>query len=114
MNILKNNLTNNIMAQTISAALYNTVSKKAGIKNIYFTKSGDYYFNAFTVNELQKDGSTKPALYARTTELKKAVPGQTLGTVTVVGVPETAITETIARTALLAMKPEPAVEAATK
>jgi len=100
------------MAQSISAELYNTVSAKKNIKNIYFTQSGAFYFNAFTVNEKQKDGSTKPVLYARTKDVKTPVPGQTLGEVIVVGIPETAITETITRTALLAMKPEALVAAA--
>ena len=102
------------MAQTISTALYKAVSGKKNIQNVYFTKTGEFYFNAFTVNEKQKDGSTKPVLYARTKEIKTAVPGQTLATVTTVGVAETAITETITRAALLAMKPEAPVVAAAK
>jgi len=102
------------MAQTISAALYNTVSKNKNIQNIYFTASGAFYFNAFTVNEKQKDGSTKPVLFARTKEIKTAVPGQTLAAVTIAGVPQTAITETLTRAALLALKPEAPVVAAAK
>ena len=92
----------------ISAELYETVLAHEHIKNVYFSKENKYYFNAFIVNEIQKDGSTKPVLYARTKNVTTPVPGKTIGDTTVVGIPGTAITETITRATILATKPEAA------
>jgi hypothetical protein len=100
-------------ARKITEALYNTVSAHKNIANVYFTKDNKYYYNAFTVNEKQKDGSTKPVLYARTKDITTPVQGQTLGETTTIGIPETAIVETISRADLLKMTPEPPAQVAT-
>lgn len=93
--------------QKISAGLFETVSTHPHIANVYFTADGKYYFNAFTVAEKQKDGSTQNVLYARTKQVTNPVTGQTIGNTTTVGVPHTAITQTLTRAALLALTPEP-------
>ncbi len=97
--------------QKISAELYATVAAHKNIANVFFSKESKYYFNAFAVNEKQKDGSTKAVLYARTKDVTTPVTGQTIGATTVTGIPETIIVETISRADLLKMTPEAAVPA---